>query len=134
MTGSVLGTATNAASMKIDAGIAIATRGCAGEGKAELLAIGGEQGILAMGAGGNGGGWSSSGGSFCLTIGWEMTWGSTTKTAGTGTLVSRLGSYFNGDLVLCWRGGWGGLMVDWSMGCNYCECHNVDGAQVVGGV
>ena len=100
-TGSMLGTATNAASVKIDAGIAVATGGYVGEGKAELLAIGVKQGILAMGAVGNGGGWSSSGGLFCFTIRWEMTQGSATKTAGMGTLVSRLGSYFNGDLALC---------------------------------
>ena len=104
-TGSVLGAATNAASMKIDAGIAAAAGGCAGKGKAELLAIGGKQGILAMRTSGNGGGWSSGSGSFCLTIRWEMTWGSTTKTAGMGVLASGLGSYFNGDLALCWRDG-----------------------------
>ena len=134
MTGSVLGAATNAASMKIDAGITIAAGGCVAKGKAELLAIGGEQGILATGASGNGGSWSSGSGSFCLTIGWEMTWGSTAKTAGMDMLASRLGSYFNGDLALCWRGGGGGLVVDWSTGRDYCECRDVNGAQVVGGV
>lgn len=130
----MLGAATNAASMKIDAGIAAAAGGCAGKGKAELLAIGGEQGILAMRASGNGSGWSSGSGSFCLTIRWEMTWGFTTKTAGMGVLASGLGSYFNGDLALCWRDSGGGMTVDWSMGRNYCECRNVNGAQVVGGV
>ena len=77
----MLNVVADAASMEIEAGVAIAAAGCAGKHKAKLLAIGGggKHGMLALGAGGDRGD-----GLFSFVIRGEVTRGTTMKTAGVG--------------------------------------------------
>ena len=91
MTGTILSVATDAATVEVDAGIAVAAGGCMGEHEAELLAIGGEHDVLALGAGGNGGDKLSRNSLFGLTIGREVTKGAAMKTAIASALAGWLG-------------------------------------------
>ena len=91
MTSPVLSVTTDAATVEVDAGIAIAAGGCTGKCKAELLAVRGKHGVLALGTGRDRGNRFSRNSLFSLTIRREVTRGATTKTASASVLAGLLG-------------------------------------------
>jgi hypothetical protein len=76
----MVGLATDAAAMEIDAGVTIGAGRTFGPGKAELSAVGGKHGILALATWCELGCWLTGDGLLSFTVGWEMTRGAAMKT------------------------------------------------------
>ena len=79
------------AAVEIGAGSAKTAGGCAGPAEAELSAIGGEHGVLALGSWGEFHNRFPCDSDFGFAVGWEMVWSTTLKAMGALPLAWRLG-------------------------------------------
>jgi hypothetical protein len=84
------GVTTETAPMEVGAGVTVTARGFSGKGKAELLPVGGEYGMLAVCSGDDGCHWLSRRCLLSFAVCWKMARDSTLKTIGVRMLLQRM--------------------------------------------